>query len=290
MTSGHNYGPQQGSFLNIELISEKCCDYWLQSITELKADFPEKIVIASIMCSYNKDDWTELAKKSEAAGADALELNLSCPHGMGESGMGLACGQDPVLVKNISLWVREAVKIPFFIKLTPNITDIISLAMAAKNGNADGVSAINTVQGLMSLKADGTPWPAVGLDKRTTYGGVSGNATRPMALRAISSIANKLPGFPILGIGGVDSADVALQFLQSGASVVQVCSSVQNQDFTLIDDYCTGLKTLLYLKANPPPVNGSLWDGQSPPTQKHQKGKPVEHLVDENGKVILAIQ
>lgn len=90
------------------------------------------------------------------------------------------------------------------------------------SGKADGVSAINTVQGLMSLRADGTPWPAVGTDKRTTYGGVSGNATRPQALKAISSIANTIPGFPILGIGGIDSADVALQFLQCGASVLQV--------------------------------------------------------------------
>lgn len=143
---------------------------------------------------------------------------------MGESGMGLACGQDPVLVYNISLWVRAAVKIPFFVKLTPNITDIVSIAQAAYDGKADGVSAINTVSGLMSLSADATPWPKVGDAKRTTYGGVSGNATRPMALRAITAIANKLPGFPILGIGGIDSADVALQFLQGGATVLQVIS------------------------------------------------------------------
>lgn len=79
------------------------------------------------MCSYNKNDWVELATRAEAAGAHALELNLSCPHGMGESGMGLACGQDPILVRDISLWVRAAVKIPFFVKLTPNITDIVSI-------------------------------------------------------------------------------------------------------------------------------------------------------------------
>lgn len=145
---------------------------------------------------------------------------------MGESGMGLACGQDPVLVYNISLWVRAAVKIPFFVKLTPNITDIVSIATAAYNGKADGVSAINTVSGLMNLNADATPWPMVGDAKRTTYGGVSGNATRPMALRAITAIANKLPGFPILGIGGIDSADVALQFLQAGATVLQVMRTI----------------------------------------------------------------
>ncbi|KAH0534263.1 dihydropyrimidine dehydrogenase [NADP(+)] [Cotesia glomerata] len=271
-TSGHNYGPGQGSFLNIELISEKTAAYWCRSISELKRDFPEKIVIASIMCSFNKTDWTELAKQAEAAGSDALELNLSCPHGMGESGMGLACGQDPYLVREISNWVKSAVRIPVFVKLTPNITDIVAIATAAYEGGADGVSAINTVSGLMGLKSDGTPWPSVGSAKATTYGGVSGNATRPQALRAISSIAKKLPGFPILGIGGVDSADVALQFIQCGASVVQICSAIQNQDFTLIDDYTTGLKTLLYLSAL---EHTKAWDRQSPPTFKHQKGKPV---------------
>jgi Dihydroorotate dehydrogenase len=89
-------------------------------------------------------------------------------------------------------------------------------------GKADGVSAINTVSGLMSLSADGNPWPAVGTKKLTTYGGVSGNATRPMGLKAVSSIAKMFPNFPILGIGGIDSADVALQFIQAGAHAVQV--------------------------------------------------------------------
>lgn len=286
VTSGHNYGPQQGAFLNIELISEKCTEYWLRGITELVRDFPTKVVVASIMCGYDRDDWTKLSKLAEAAGAQMLELNLSCPHGMGERGMGLACGQQPELVYNISLWVREAVKIPFFVKLTPNITDIVDIAEAAFKGKADGVSAINTVSGLMSLKPNAEPWPAVGMEKRTTYGGVSGNATRPMALRAVSAIGNKLPGFPIMGIGGIDSADCALQFIQAGAPILQVCSAVQNQDFTVVHDYITGLKALLYLEANPPPGTG-VWSGQSAPTGKIQKGKPVVPLVDEDGKPIL---
>ncbi|XP_020281435.1 dihydropyrimidine dehydrogenase [NADP(+)] isoform X2 [Pseudomyrmex gracilis] len=280
-TSRHHYGPEQSSFLNIELISEKTAEYWCRSVAELKRDFPTKIVIASIMCTYNKADWVELASMAERAGSDGLELNLSCPHGMGEVGMGLACGQDPELVRNISRWVRETVKIPFFVKLTPNITDVLSIAKAAYEGKADGVTAINTVSGLMGLYADGTPWPAVGLNKLTTYGGMSGNATRPVALRAISTISKHLPGFPILGTGGVDSADVALQFLHCGASVVQICSAIQNQDFTVIDDYVTGLKTLLYLKTLKQVKD---WDGQSPPTFKHQKGKPVVSMQHALGK------
>ena len=128
------------------------------------------------MCSYNEADWTELARMAAAAGADALELNLSCPHGMGERGMGLACGQvklfklsfsfyakghvgkkhlftqyrrqDPELVRNICRWVRAAVTIPFFAKLTPNVTSIVAIARAAYEGQADGVTATNTVSGL----------------------------------------------------------------------------------------------------------------------------------------------
>ena len=86
------------------------------------------------MCGYDEGDWTKLCKQAEEAGADGLELNLSCPHGMGERGMGLACGQDPELVRNICRWVRAAVKIPFFAKMTPNITEIVEIARAAKEG------------------------------------------------------------------------------------------------------------------------------------------------------------
>ena len=84
--------------MNIELISEKTAAYWCKGVEEIKRDFPDKIIISSIMSSYDKNDWQELAKMAEASGTDALELNLSCPHGMGERGMGLACGQDPVMV------------------------------------------------------------------------------------------------------------------------------------------------------------------------------------------------
>eukprot|EP00118_Oscarella_pearsei_P000664 m.5504 g.5504 ORF g.5504 m.5504 type:complete len:1023 (+) comp13357_c0_seq1:58-3126(+) len=280
-TSGQIYGPGQGAFLNIELISEKTASYWCKSVTELKADFPTKIIVASIMCGYSEEDWTILAQMSEKAGADALELNLSCPHGMGERGMGLACGQDDELVRNICRWVRAAVKIPFFAKLTPNVTSIVSIAKASKEGGADGVTATNTVSGLMGLNASGLAWPNIGEEQKTTYGGVSGNAIRPIALRAVSAIAKALPGFPIMAAGGIDSAEIALQFLHCGASVVQICSAVHNQEYTLVEDYCVGLKSLLYLRSI-----GELadWDGQSLPTVRHQKGKPVPELKDLVGK------
>ena len=91
----------------------------------MKKDFPEHVIIASIMASFDKDDWQELAIMACDSGADALELNLSCPHGMGERGMGLACGQDPDMVRKICQWVREVTTVPFFAKLTPNVTNIV---------------------------------------------------------------------------------------------------------------------------------------------------------------------
>jgi dihydropyrimidine dehydrogenase (NADP+) len=277
-----NFGPNQQSFLNIELISEKTEQYWLQSIKELKQDFPDQILIASIMASFNESDWMQLARNADEAGADALELNLSCPHGMGEKGMGMACGQNPDMVKTICGWVKNACNIPVFAKLTPNVTEIVHIATAAKEGGADGVTATNTVSGLMHITPDGNAWPKVGKEARTTYGGMSGNAIRPIALRDVSAIARALPGYPILATGGCDSAHTALQFLMAGAHAVQVCSAVQNQDSTVIEDYLSGLQALIYLKSRSDLAN---WNGQfHRVTPSHQQGKVV-HPIDGSGEI-----
>ncbi|KAL7065158.1 hypothetical protein AAHC03_04392 [Spirometra sp. Aus1] len=272
-TGGHMFGPEQSGFCNIELISEKTAAYWCRSIVELKRDFPGNILIASIMAKFDENDWTLLTDMTMKALPDALELNLSCPHGMGERGMGLACGQNPDLVRDICKWVKAVAGpgTPVFAKLTPNVTNIVDIARAAQEGGADGVTVINTVSGIMKFHSDSTPWPSVGKDKRSTYGGVSGNTIRPMALKAVSAVANALPGFPILATGGIDSADAGFQFLQAGASGLQVCSAVQNQDFTIIEDLVSGLKAGLYLDAR-----NDGWDFQSEPTPKHQLGKPVK--------------
>lgn len=177
--------------------------------------------------------------------------------------MGLACGQDPTMVRQICAWVKSVATVPVFAKMTPNVTNIATIARAAKEGGADGVTVINTVSGLMGVRSNDTAWPSIGVEGRTTYGGVSGNAVRPIALRMVSTVAKELPGFPIMATGGCDSADVAMQFLQCGASVVQISSSIQNQDFTVIADYCSGLQALLYMATDR--TTFGAWDGQSPP-------------------------
>jgi len=183
---------------------------------------------------------------------------------MGEKGMGLACGQIPEMLRNITSWVKSCVKIPVFPKLTPNVTDIRAIALAAHEGGADGVTAINTISSLMHIRGNSKAWPAVGKEQKTAYGGMSGNATRPVALRMVSSVAKSIPGINIMGAGGVDSADSAIQFFHAGAGLVQVCSAVQNQDFTVVQDYITGLKAYLYLQSREDLFD---WDSQSPPTE-----------------------
>ena len=267
-TSGFHWGPHQSSYLNIELITEKSAAYWVQGVRELKEDMPNRIIIASIMAPFVKEDWIELTIMATNSGADGLELNLSCPHGMGENGMGMACGQDAAIVKQILTWVTSVSTVPVFAKLTPNVTDITVIAQAAMDGGADGVTAINTVSGMMGIKPNAKAWPAVGKEQRTTYGGMSGNAVRPIALRQISAIAKAIPGIPILATGGCDSASAAIQFLHAGASVVQVSSAIQNQEFTLIEDYVTGLKTHLYMQGR---GEFSEWMGQTPPSNKKAK-------------------
>lgn len=167
------------------------------------------------------------------------------------------------MVRQICAWVKSVATVPVFAKMTPNVTNIVDIARAAKEGGADGVTVINTVSGMMTVRGNGTSWPAVGVEGRTTYGGMSGNAIRPIALRMVSAVAKNLPGFPIMATGGCDSADVAMQFLQCGASVVQISSSIQNQDFTVIADYLSGLRALLYMQADP--TTYGAWDGQSEP-------------------------
>uniref|UniRef100_A0A7S3L168 dihydropyrimidine dehydrogenase (NADP(+)) n=1 Tax=Amphora coffeiformis TaxID=265554 RepID=A0A7S3L168_9STRA len=242
----------QEGFINIELISEKTAEYWCNGIRELKRRFPDRVVVASIMSSFEKDSWQEITRMACEAGSDMIEMNLSCPHGMHEKGMGLALGVYPDKVRSACSWVVEASTIPVFAKLTPNVTDITVIAQAAREGGVDGVTAINTVSGLTGFHTDASPgrW-GVGHDaanKGMTYGGLCGNTVRPLAFRAISAIAKKIPGIPLMATGGIDSADVAVQMMYAGAPLMQICSAVMNQDYTIIHDLVSGLKSTLYMR------------------------------------------
>ncbi|KAJ3433020.1 dihydropyrimidine dehydrogenase [NADP(+)] [Anaeramoeba flamelloides] len=287
----HNYGTNQSGFLNIELISDKSGHYWLKAIKELKEDFPEKVIIASIAAPCIKEDWELLAKKCEEAGSDGLELNLSCPHGMKDRGMGTALGVNPKLVTQVCKWVKGACNIPVFAKLTPNISDIRVIAEAAVEGGADGVTTTNTLLSMINVESNGTSWPSVGKkEHKTTYGGLSGNYIKPLALRMISQIKKKFPELPILGLGGIESAEHTMKFLNAGSNVVQVGSAIMNSDYTIVDDMITGLQCLLYMKSRP---DLREWEYQTPrlrpylpKEQIYKKSTPLfgEFLSEKNEK------
>lgn len=262
--TGIRIGSNPSGYTNIELISEKTAKYWIDGVKELKKKHPEKVVISSIMAGYSREDWQELALMTVESGCDMLELNLSCPHGMGERGMGLACGEDPVMVEEITRWVVDVCpNIPVFPKMTPNVTNIRTIAGGAYAGGAAGVTAINTVASIQDLHS-GVPWPSVGEGQHLTPGGGSGIFVRPIAMRMVSEVARELPDFPILATGGMDSAETCLNFIRMGASAVQVSSAIQNQDLTVIEDYLTGLKALLYLHERDD-LHEDGWHYQAPP-------------------------
>ena len=228
---------------NIELISQLSIEDWQREIADIKGAYPDRLLWASIMDAPNEPGWQRLAEIVQEAGADALELNVSCPHGMPSKGMGAFIGQNAELTGQVVAWVKKVAKIPVVVKLTPNVTDIAFVATAAKENGADALAASNTVAGLIGVDLDTlTPLPAVG--GVSTYGGYSGPGIRPIALRCVAEIA-KATGLPVSGMGGLGAWQDAVEFLAVGASTVQVCTAVMWNGYGVIGEMLDGLNGYL---------------------------------------------
>lgn len=229
---------------NIELITDRPLDVNLREISETKKRFPKHAVIVSLMVE-SKEEWRDIIARSQDAGADGLELNFGCPHGMCERGMGSAVGQEPEVLKEITSWAVEYAKVPVIVKLTPNIGDILEPGRAAVAGGAHALSCINTIKSIVSVDLNTfTPNPGVG--DASTNGGYCGPAVKPIALHMVSQLAkNGAIRVPISGIGGVSSWRDAAEFLALGASNVQVCTAVMHYGFRIIEDLCAGLDNYL---------------------------------------------
>src|SRR6202158_3296407 len=202
---------------NIELITDRPLDVNLREIAEVKKRYPRHAVIASLMVESRREAWHEIVRRSEDAGADGLELNFGCPHGMSERGMGSAVGQVPEYTTMITEWVKEVARTPVLVKLTPNITDIRTVARAAKKGGADGLSAINTINSITGIDLDTlTPRPDVG--GRSAHGGYCGPAVKPIALHMLQQIGgDEKSRLPVSGIGGISGWQDAAEFILMGA-------------------------------------------------------------------------
>ena len=225
---------------NIELITDRPLDVNFKEIYEVKKRFPKNAVIASLMVE-TRQEWQDIIMRSIDAGADGLELNFGCPHGMCERGMGSAVGQEPAVNTEITSWAKEYSSIPVLVKLTPNVGDIVPHGLASQKGGADGVSLINTIKSLISVDIDRfVPNPRVG--NRSTNGGYCGPAVRPIALHMVGALARS-PDFnlPISGIGGIGTWRDAVEFLLMGASTVQVCTAVMHHGYRIVQDMTDGL-------------------------------------------------
>jgi dihydroorotate dehydrogenase subfamily 1 len=228
-------------FENIELISDRPIDVWLQEFREIKKEYPDNILIASIMEEYEKSRWQELTRLVQDTGVDALELNFSCPHGMTERRMGSEMGEHPDLTEEVTAWVTEVAKIPVWAKMTPNITNIKEPSLAAVRGGAAGISAINTILSVIGVDLN-TLRPLPTVEGYTVPGGYSSQAVRPIALRMVSQLAQSLPeNVSISGIGGIENSHDALEFMLLGSSTVQLCTGVMLHGVKIIDELKEGL-------------------------------------------------
>jgi dihydropyrimidine dehydrogenase (NAD+) subunit PreA len=227
---------------NIELITDRPLDVNLREITEVKKRYPHHAIIASLMVESKREAWHTIVKQAEDAGADGLELNFGCPHGMSERGMGSAVGQVPEYATLITGWVKEAARTPVLVKLTPNITDIRIAGRAARKGHADGLSAINTINSITGIDLDTlTPRPNVG--GMSSHGGYCGPAVKPIALNMVQQLASDPEiALPISGIGGVATWRDAAEFILLGCGTVQVCTAAMHYGFRIVEDLIDGLK------------------------------------------------
>ncbi|MGH8169689.1 MAG: NAD-dependent dihydropyrimidine dehydrogenase subunit PreA [Steroidobacteraceae bacterium] len=253
--NGPRYGALLGvdrsllGFNNIELITDRDLETNLEEIAAVKRRWPDRAVIVSIMVPCREDSWKAILPRVEDTGCDGIELNFGCPHGMSERGMGSAVGQVPEYVRMVTAWCKQYTGLPVIVKLTPNVTDISHPARAAKEGGADAVSLINTINSIMGVDPQTlTVSPAVG--GMGTHGGYCGPAVKPIALNMVAEIARdpQTAGLPISGIGGIGSWRDALDFIALGAGSVQVCTAAMVFGFKIVQEMVSGLSSYLDAK------------------------------------------
>jgi dihydropyrimidine dehydrogenase (NAD+) subunit PreA len=227
---------------NIELITDRPLQTNLEEITRVKRDYPDRALIVSIMVPCEEEAWKAILPMVEATGADGIELNFGCPHGMAERGMGSAVGQVPEYITMVTEWCKQYYSKPVIVKLTPNITDIRKPAQAAFRGNADAVSLINTINSITSVNLDlMAPEPTI--DGKGTHGGYCGPAVKPIALNMVAEIARdaETRGKPISAIGGITTWRDAAEFMVMGAGNVQVCTAAMTYGFKVVQEMISGL-------------------------------------------------
>lgn len=249
-------GPRYGALLtpdrrmlgfnNIELITDRDLELNLNEIAQVKREWPDRAMVVSLMVPCEEQSWSAILLRVADTGADGIELNFGCPHGMSERGMGAAVGQVPEYIEMVTAWCKQYSKLPVIVKLTPNITDIREPARAAKKGGADAVSLINTISSIMGVDPKTlTMSPSTG--GHGSHGGYCGPAVKPIALNMVAQIGQDplTAGLPISGIGGVGSWRDALDYIALGAGNVQVCTAAMVYGFKIVQEMSDGLSNYM---------------------------------------------
>jgi len=240
----HYGGQKMLAINNVELISDRPIEINLREIADVKRHWPDRAVVVSAMVESAPEAWSDIVRRIEDTGADAIELNYGCPHGMSERGMGSAVGQVPEYCERITRWVKEAAQIPIIVKLTPNITNIVEPARAAVQAGANALSLINTINSIVGVDLD-TLEITPNIGGKGGHGGYAGPAVKPIALNMLSALGTDKvvasSGLPISGMGGISTWQDAAEFLLLGATSLQVCTAVMHYGFRIIEDLCEGL-------------------------------------------------
>ncbi len=237
-------GGSIAGFKNIEQLSDHSVAENMEIFRRLKKEYPKKVILASIM-GQNEKEWGKLARQCEDNGADAVELNFSCPN-MAEGGLGSDIGQNPDLVERFTSSAKRSCSIPVLVKPTPNVASMVPQVMASLRGGADGISAINTIKSVVAVNPH-TYVSAPAVHGRSAVGGYSGRAVKPIALNFVSEIGKmeEMKGKHISGMGGVETWLDALEFMLLGSGSVQVTTAVMQYGYRIIEDLKSGLN--LYL-------------------------------------------
>jgi dihydroorotate dehydrogenase len=212
---------------NWELISDKPLDWWIGRLARIKKAHPTKILIASIMAGSGSEEemrhWQMLAKACQDDGADALELNLSCPH-MDRPDMGSNIGKDNELISVVTQAVKEVATVPVWAKLTPSTTDIVVEARGAFLGGADAISSSNTFTSLPVIDPDTLEFE-MNVEGYVSTGGLGGPAILPLSLAKMAQMTGTFPDKEFSGIGGIAEFAHALNYFLLGCGTVQVCTA-----------------------------------------------------------------
>ncbi len=231
-------------FKNIEQISERPVSQNLDTIRRLKADYPTKVIIASIM-GRTPEEWTQLSQLVTEAGADIIECNFSCPH-MAADGLGSDVGQNPELVTAYTQAVLAGTHLPVLAKMTPNLGQMEVPALAAMEAGASGIAAINTIKSVMNVNLF-TFASGPDVAGQTSVGGYSGKAVKPIALRFIQTMKQhpRLADTPVSGMGGIETWRDAAEFIAMGCENVQVTTAVMQYGYRIVEDMIEGLRQYL---------------------------------------------